>query len=337
MNNMTWNFGDIWNQSLEAGRPKRELEPRERIWAGEVGGAYIDRYLKMNAVKPSNPPNNRSNRKFEAGNLMEWIVGMVLKRAGILLESQTWLEHQYPGLLRVTGKLDFKAGGKPDWDKANSEVKALGLPDFFGRAIKAIVRHLREKYPDGLKEIIPEIKSCSSFMYGKYEVKGADKRHQAQLFHYLKAKGMSEGHVVYICKDDLRMLEYLVLNPSGVEDYYKKDIEQMTYYINSKTKPEKEKEIIFEDGRFSKNFKIAYSSYLTMLYGYKDQFEFDEKYEKIISSWNRILKRCVDESKMTKLNLEVIDEIKKTFPNFDELVVIAKESKNLSEEIPEEE
>ena len=68
MTDLNWSFSKIWNDSLE-NREEKPLTPRENVWASEIGGAYLDRYLKMKAVPMTNPPNPRSLRKFEAGNL----------------------------------------------------------------------------------------------------------------------------------------------------------------------------------------------------------------------------------------------------------------------------
>lgn len=330
--NESWLFSKIWNDSLELGKPERELKVRDNIWAGEVGGSYIDRYLKMTGVEPTNPPNPRSKRKFEAGNLMEWVVKMVLIRAGILVKNQEWLSYQYDGLLKVTGKLDFIAGGKPDYNKAKKVLDKLELPEFFGRAVKKIVEYLNEKYPEGLKQIVLECKSCSSFIYDKYEQTGADPRHKCQLFHYLKAKNWDEGHIIYICKDDLRLLEFVVSNPGPTEEVYKKDIEQMTHYIVTKERPPLEKPVLFENFKFNTNFKMAYSSYLTMLYGYENQFSYDEIWKGEVEKWNRVYKRSVNGDKITDKNLEIITRIKNEFPNYDELVDLGKQNKDKIED-----
>ena len=325
MNNLSWSFSSVWNQSLEQS-PQREIKPRANIWASEVGGAYIDRYLKMTGIKPSNPFNARTLRKFEAGRLAEWLVGMVLKRAGVAWQGQKWSSYRYPNLLEITGKADYLAGGKPDWEKAKAEVDSLGLPEFFGRATDNIVKHFAEKYPDGLKNIILEIKSCSGMMFEKYLKLGADPRHAAQSFHYLKADNMPEAHVVYFSKDDLRLLEIGVMNPSPVEEYYKEDIENISYYYTRSVQPRLEQEITFDEleGKFAANHKVKYSNYLTRLYNYKDQTEFETKYKPMVGKWNRTLGRCVNGDKMTPLNLETIVEIKKTFPKFDAVVETLK-------------
>lgn len=312
MSNLKWSMTQTWNESLEQ-YEERPLSPRNHIWASELGGSFLDRFLKMKAVVGTNPPNARSLRKFEAGRFFEWIAGRVLNRAGILRESQTWVSYQYPDLLKVTGKTDFIAGGKIDWDKSLQTVHRMQLPEFFGKATDNIIKFFKEKYPEGLADVVIEIKSASNFMMERYEKCGANPNHKLQLFHYLKALNFEEGHICYICKDDLRMLEVGVMNPSGIEDYYKKDIETMTEVSNKGEEPPKEPEIVFEYGRFSTNWKVEYSNYLTKLYGYKTPDEYREAHKKKIAQWNRTVSRVAKGSKMTDLNLKTLEEIKKEF------------------------
>lgn len=326
---LTWSLYSTWNESL-LNREERPLRIRDYVWASEVGGSMIDRYLKMNGVPQTNPPNARSLRKFEAGNIWEWLLEFVLKRAGVLLDSQEWVNHQYPKLLRVTGKLDFLAGGRPDWEKARSEVSKIGLPDAINRASLAIIDNLQASYGnETLKTIILECKSVSSFMMDRYEaLQVANPNHRCQIFHYLKGKQLDEGHVVYVCKDDCRMLEIGIFNPSEVEEEYKKDLMEITYYIQHQTEPHKEEEVLFDDTVFSfqKNWKVEYSGYLTRLYGYKDPIDYRERWDKPVASMNRVFKRCVSGAKMTDLNLKVIENAKKYFPQWDELVDRAREA-----------
>lgn len=339
---MSWSFFGIWNDSLLTGK-QRELQPRDYMWASELGGSHIDRYLKMKAVTPTNPPNARSLRKFQAGNIWEWIIAHVLKRAGILISQQDWLPYQYEGLLKVTGKLDLMAGGSPDWEKARAEVKSLELPELLERASLEIINQLQAKYGNDLKKVILEVKSVSTFMFDRYERVGQPNPHHVmQLFHYLKAKDMQEGHIIYICKDDCRMLEMPVFHtPDGnspAEQMYKKDIELMTNIIKSGVEPAKEEELLFDElsGKFTKNWKVEYSNYLTMLYGYKEPMAYSDRWKGDVASFNRTLKRVVDGANMTKLNLETIEKMRAYFPNYDEIVQIAKDLASKGELTDEE-
>lgn len=325
-NNLKWSFFQIWNSSLEKNKD-REVVPRDYIYASEVGGAFLDRFYKMKGIKATNPPNMRSLRKFEAGNIWEWIVQLILKRAGILINSQEHLDYQYPDMLRVAGRLDHLAGGKPDWEKAKSEMYDLDLPEIFKQATNDIIEYLSKTYPLGLDTLILEVKSVSSYMFETYLKTGqANVNHKLQLFHYLKSKELNEGHIIYVCKDDCRMLEFGVFNPSEVEDIYKKDIASMTMFYKNNIEPPKEELLTFDETsfKFSYNWKVGYSPYLTKIYGYKDQMEYQDMFSPVASKWNRVFKRIVNGDKMTKLNLEVIEEIKRGFPKLDEYVELAK-------------
>lgn len=320
-----WKMAEIWNQSLLE-QNRRATVARKNLWASELGKAPIELYLKLKGVEASNPPNARALRKFEAGNVFEWIVSLILQRAGILQESQKWVSHQYPGLLEVTGKADFIAGGMPNSDAAIAEMEALGLPDIFLRATKKILEHLTEFYPEGLEKMPLEIKSVSSYMFDGLEANNRSmKGHRMQTFHYLKAMNFKKAHIVYICRDDLRMLEIPVLNPGPVEDEYKNSIAAITEYVKSGEQPPLEDEIIFDEdiGKFSKNWNVEYSNYLTMLYGYKDPMEFYEKIGPIADRWNRVLTRAKTGKDITAKNEEVIEEIKSKGFDFDECVRIA--------------
>ncbi len=81
-----WTIMDTWNNALE--RNEKVIEPRERLWASELGGSMIDRYYKLRGTPYTNPPNSRSMRKFMAGDIWEWIIKTVLIKAGIPFEQQ---------------------------------------------------------------------------------------------------------------------------------------------------------------------------------------------------------------------------------------------------------
>jgi len=308
---MKFTLYDIWNISLDKDIEK-PLAPRDHIYASELGGAYCDRYLKMTGMPYSNPANARSRRKFLAGSIWENIVKYVLSRAGILYEAQGQCNIDFNGLLSVHGRLDLLAGGKPDMDKAKRlvETEFNWLPEQFARATVDIVAALNEKYPDGLDDTILEVKSCSSFMFEVYEAKqAASNHHKLQTYHYLKALNLPEGHICYICRDDARLIEIGVMQPSVVEDEYMTDIKTMTGYYLAKEVPPKEKPIIVEYDKFKPNWKVMYSSYLTYLYGFENQFAFEIQYRPLCERWNRVLSRQEENKKMTQNNLDAIDEM----------------------------
>lgn len=335
---ISWSLVKTWNLALEKS-DERPVVARNHIWASELGGSLIDRYYKMKGVKPTNPPNLRSLRKFEAGNLWEWILGFILKRSGLYLGSQDHLSYQYPGLLEVTGRLDYLAGGKPDWERAEYELDALDLPPYLKKAADALVGELRHHLLISnlaeLKKIVLEIKSVSTFMFERHDENShGDPHHNLQLFHYLKSLGMDEGHLIYICKDDSRMLEFGIFNPSPTEDAYKEDIEAISHYIASGEVPPKEPEVVFDRHacKFSKNWQVEYSNYLSMLYGYPEPMDFADKWAKTIPSYNRVIKRMVEGNKLTALNCSIIEEMKEFYPELDEAVEESRTKKEVSHE-----
>lgn len=324
LNAPSWRFDAVWNQSLI--REDYPLRPRNHAWASELGGAPIDTWLKMRATPYSNGPNDRSMRKFVAGDIWEWICALVLKRAGILIEQQRKLSYQYPGLLRVVGKQDFLAGGQPNWKRARREMEFYDLPKILRTASLRIVDNLEATYGNTpLRTMVMEIKSTSSFMFKLREkAKKASANHELQSFHYLKADNLPEAHVVYICRDDCLIEEFPIFNPSEIEANYISEIETITNYHLTNTRPPLAAEILFENFRFTKNWWIEYSNYLTLLYGYKEPIFYRDAVDKPIASMNRTFKRCVNGSKMTALNMEVIREARKVFPEWDIYVDQAK-------------
>jgi len=319
-----WSFEALWNDSLIP--VERKPEPRDYIWASELGGSMIDRYLKMKGVEYSTPPNMRSMRKFQAGNFFEWIVSMVLKRAGLIIAQQDRVYHQYDGLLKVSGKIDFLAGGTPDYEKAKAEINVYDLPDFVKNAAMTIITNFEKNGVVEYKKMVLEIKSCSSFVYKSIEATNAPKpQHYLQCFHYLKGLNMDEGRVIYISKDDCLIKEFGVYNQPSAEGIYKKDIETITGYYNANERPPLEPLIGWENGKFTVNKAVEYSNYLEMLYGFETPEQYRARVNSTVTGANRVVKRIIDGAKMTDNNKQKIEEIKKYYTNFDDLMDEAKE------------
>jgi hypothetical protein len=337
----SWEFAAVWNDSLLT-YDQKIIEPREHIYASEIGGTFIDRYLKMLGTKPSNPPNARSQRKFQAGAMYEWIVGYVLQRAGLLEKCQVHLKDQWRAdCLQVTGRMDYRAGGIPDFEEAEYEVRKLDLPGYAGYAAKQIARQLREKYQgDKLQSYAFECKSAGSFVMERLIKTNKPLAHNgAQNFFYALRTNLP-GKLVYVGREDCMLMEFLIDQTSTeFADIYRKDVEEFSHFFTRKEQPPKEEEFFFEEGnyKFNTNWRVSYSQYLTLLYGYKTPEEYLQKYKPDMSKFNGAFKRCVDCKEMTKYNKETIAEAKKKFPNWDELVENAKIAKAKGELIEEAE
>lgn len=328
-------MAEVWNNGLD-NNSEREIEPRDYLWASELGKAPIDVFLRLKGTKPTNPPNYRSMRKFEAGNIFEWIVSLILKRAGILIEEQDHCIHQYSGLLKVTGRTDFIAGGKPDFDRAIGEMKALDMPDMFIRVAHSMKEYFDKEFPEGLITKPLEIKSLSAFMFeGLLRRQTTSRNHRLQAYHYVKSGDYKFGSVVYICRDDMRMMEFQISQTEEMEVEYYNAIEVISQYLNKDEMPPKEKMVVFDEdlGKFATNYNVSYSGYLTLLYGFKNQDEYDKQYKGEVVRWNTAMSRFRDGKKMTEKNLDSMKAIEEA--GFDPVEILKKFQKG--KEVVEEE
>ena len=312
--NLSWGFQNIWNTQLDLAHDKKDKKifPRNTIWASELGSAYIDVFLKMKGEKPSNDFTMTALRKFDAGIIWEKIMEIVLKRIGVLREKQEVCMFNLKNAVPVRGRLDFVAGGVIDEKKAKEELEKIKnfIPENIYGASFSIIDVLKGKE---LQEIVLEIKSVSSFVFDKYSQTGANLNHKLQLFHYLISTGLNEGHIIYISKDDARILEVGIFNPSSVKEEYEKWVLEFSEYFLSDKMPPKEKEIVFNEDleKFEVNWKVLYSPYLTKIYNFKDQNEVREKFDPLVSSFNRVIKKAKNKEKLTERDLEKIEEMKK--------------------------
>lgn len=339
-----WRLADVWNLTLD-NPSSRPYIPRDYMYASELGGAFCDRYLKMYGVKMTNPPNTRSLRKFQAGNIWEWVLGMILISAGMLKKRQLRVETRLPRMLRVSGRLDYTVGSPTDWNAAKESVKkvidglellGLDVPPFFFTAIDKFIDTYKGKM---LADVVAEIKSLSSFMMEKVQNLGEPLyHHKLQDYHYVKGndQGILSGKIWYVGKDDCFMEEFDVVDSKELFELYREDIRLMTKYYNNgfnkrkptELMPEREPLVLFDEGlfRFSKNWNVEYSPFLTYLYNYETPEKYRFAWQRKVASWNRVMKRCVLGDNITAKNKEVIEDALEYFPKWDKYVALAKKS-----------
>lgn len=338
-----WRFDTLWNEALRS-IPQRPMVKREHIWASELGGSFCDRYLKMHAHPMSNPPNDRSLRKFSAGHIWEWILGVVLTSTGILKGRQLHGEVQLPGLLKVTGKLDFIAGGAVDWEKARAEAaiwkdlfasSISQMPPIITHSIDLIINRMEKEFSKNpLEEVILEGKSIGSFMFEKLtKTQRAMDHHVLQNLHYVIPNKLP-GTLLYISKDDCLSEQFRVEPSRGLLQLYKNDVATMTEiyrasgrnYMKNIPKPMDEIEFDQEMFRFSRCFRVEYSSYLTMLYNLKSPEAYRMKWQRQLTSWNRVIKRAALGEQMTDSNKKYLKEMLKMKPDLDKYIQRAKKT-----------
>jgi len=94
--------------------------------------------------------------------------------------------------------------------------------------------------------------------------------------------------------------------------------------------------IVFQEdtGSFSKNWRVEYSNYLELFYGFKEPREYSDSVKGDVSLYNRSLKRMlmVEMGKttptgkpiqLTKNNLDGVEKMKATFKDFNKYYAIA--------------
>lgn len=338
---MPWDFASLFNEAIRC-MPERVMIKRDYLWASEIGRDYTSLYLKLHAHPMSNPINDRSRRKFIMGHITEWIVGIILTLTGVLKSKQLRGEVTLPGMMRVSGKLDYIAGGLIDWEQAKAKVKETqslfatsmdDMPPIIFHAVDRVLFRMEQMFTRvPLKEYIIEVKSCSSFISERLEKsKEPMLDHALQGFHYSLANDM-DTLLIYLCKDDAMCHQFEITKSKQLLKLYTDFVSKMTAYYNGsgkdymKNMPPKAPEVEFHPGvfRFNKNSLVAYSNYLTMLYGYKDFDAFNWAWQRRLAGWNRVFKRVVKGENFTLANREIFTDMKKEFPDVDKYVSKAK-------------
>ena len=351
-----WDFESAWKNAFNL-YPERIMQPRSYIYGSEVGQSFRDRYLKMFCHPYSNPFNQRAKAKMMAGRFFEDVVGLVLSGTGMLKERQQRVRVELPGCLPVSGKLDFVAGGTIDWEEAErkaAEVKRLFMAssfetsDFICHMIDHILPHFKNVFgANPAREYVLEAKSVSGFVFNLIDASNKPRQnHPLQLLTYLIPKDTPKhGMLQYISREDVMMKDFLILPESALLKQYHDDVQKMTMYYNNagknylKNLPPLEPEVIFEEAscRFVKSNSAEYSSYLTYNYGYANIDEFKAKWDSRLSKWNRVFKRAAKNETITKANIEIINDAKTVFPDWDNYVHLAQQAGAFQKEEQEDE
>ncbi len=123
-----WSLMEPWNTSLVVRKKDKRIEPRNYLFASELGKPFIEVYWAMNGIEPTNLASDIARRKMEAGNFYEAIVVWVLRRVGLLKETQTKVRlTDKEKCLNVHGRLDIVAGHDGNWDETYKELDSLFL------------------------------------------------------------------------------------------------------------------------------------------------------------------------------------------------------------------
>jgi hypothetical protein len=164
---------------------------------------------------------------------------------------------------------------------------------------------LKDRYEGkALADNVVEVKSLGSFMFEMVIEEDNPRPH-----HILQASIYREHFklptdIFYVSRDDARLKQYSIdnIHPEAMK-LVEKDLKEITAYIKDDVQPQPERLILWDatKQKFTKNWKVEYSNYLTMLYGYKkndddkeltqfaDAMEYYDWSAKITGGLNRVI------------------------------------------------
>ncbi len=307
------NISEIFNDAF-CKESTRLYQPRERIFASELGYSYYNRYLEMTCTPISNPPNEIARRKFASGRMVEAFIVLCLKELGVLVSEEKPIK-LLEGVdnLEVSGRLDAVIGGIFKEQEIESSLQHLAWLPFFELLVDAS-KKFAERYKEiEFERLGMEIKSCSSWTYARVEETNKPLHHHAlQAFHYALHENIPFG-VTYFDKDSARMqTKFVYPDDKELAKLYYEDITKMTYYIRNKICPPKDNliEQDLNNLKCSTNFNVEYSKFLTHSYGFETKQAYRDEVTPKILKYNRVIKRVLDGEKLTEKNRLVLLEMK---------------------------
>lgn len=257
-----WSINYLINDFLGGGASLKP-EPREEIWASDLGKPLFDTYHKMKGTPYTNPTNGKGMVTFLLGKAIEQGVYNILKDIGMAYESQDRIKIQTEGNLPVVGRPDLVIH-VTNWDVVRADIDRLNKRDYRVEGLKKIVDQYAEQYPDGLKKTPFEIKSINSMALRYNKVKGmaqAYPYHHLQLYTYMRSMDIDEGHLLYIAKDTGYMEEVIVRKTPELEASW---LEEVTKISNCFREGEPIPPPIQVDGK--SNWVVEYSPYKEMIF-----------------------------------------------------------------------
>jgi hypothetical protein len=264
-----WNLSYLLTDLIGT-RANSKGEVRKEIWASDLGGIMLDRYLDMKGTPYSDLPDGRGLANFFLGEQIETGLKNMLENIGIAYtdnERKLYQEKDYlpvvakPDLIvEITNWEDIRQKLIAEMDKLKElEQKYQDRErEKLNRKIE-VMKRFRDKYPQGLQKTIFEIKSASTMSFKSRKLEGASLNHKLQLLTYLKAYNVSEGHIIYIAKEYGNMLEFVVKKDDPeLNKIWEDDVSKISRYIKEDIRPP----LLFDP----KDWRYKYSKYFTMLY-----------------------------------------------------------------------
>ena len=241
-----WNIRDLLGDLMGASA-RTQPQPRDTIWASDLGKPYVDRWLEMKGVPYTNPATGKDLMRFFLGKQIEAGIESMLTRCGLPFRSQEKLSVEQEDCLPVVGQADLILE-IDDWGDLFKAVDAHRAqcedrPGEHARwqALAKLLGLWNERSPQGLLPTVFEVKSLNSaaFRYhrGSDGLSNAYPHHRLQLYTYMRSLGLREGHLLYMARDTGWMEEVVIRPSEALDAAWLKDVETMTHFYESDQRP----------------------------------------------------------------------------------------------------
>jgi len=272
----------------------RTPKKRDYVRSSEIGGAFINTYLSMRGVAPTQRKDPRGLFGMSVGNSVEYGITNGLVKAGLarVPDSERPVILETPGLLTVHGREDLVIE-VADWDTQKAKVQALRdmgrVDDHQAHELEIMLAQWQERRPGGLRRTIVDVKSKNDVAYlyaiGKrrdpkgglidipgFNVKEKNRDNLLQLLTYMKFYECDNGAILLVNKnagmaakgDDksmsARFFDMAQIDLTADDPYINKEwtgwMQEMTYYHRNNIIPPLDK---------MEPWRIDYSDYRDLI------------------------------------------------------------------------
>ena len=267
MENNEWSIQSFENQYLEE-QMKREEKPSEWWRGSDMGSCMRKRIWQRKGIKKTEEITIIQRRTMDVGSMFHWKYQKLFEKLGLLIEKEGEVIDES---LHFKGHFDVLAGGIPEVKKelfefTNKEGKLWLDSNGYDFAIK-LKEKIDKEYPNGLPKLLYELKTQHSMSF-QYIEKKPNEEHFYQLCSYLfflreKYPDIKEGRILYISKDDSRLVEFPIKLTKEIEDKIINELVMLNDYWKNDELPPQISEI---DGK-SVNWKCRFCPYKTLCRG----------------------------------------------------------------------
>jgi len=264
MNLEKWTIQDLENEYLEE-KFRRTQKPVDKWRGSDMGSCFRKRIYARQGVQPTETLDERTRRVLDTGDIFHWKYQNFLKRIGILVAKEIEIVNKEYNYI---GHFDALVGGKPKVEKKHFEFidKQTGEKKFNEKMYNWTIKRMKK-----IKELpllLYDFKTQHSQSFYYLEKQGPQKEHVYQVASYLtfidkKKYPVNQGRILYISKDDSRLLEFTVEFNKKMEQKIKDELKELQRYWDEKKLPDKLPDVENQSGKLSPNWRCRFCPYLT--------------------------------------------------------------------------